>query len=51
MMDEKIFHGLSCTSIKTIQFDIQNGITWPKKCGKGREGGMERGMGQSLYGF
>lgn len=38
IMDEKIFHGLSCTSINTTQFDIQNGITWPKKFGKGREG-------------
>jgi hypothetical protein len=43
-MDEKIFHGLSCTSIKTTQFDIQKCITWPKKFGKGRGGeGREGG--------
>ncbi len=40
-MDEKIFHGLNCTSIKTTQFDIKKCITWPKKFGKVRGGGRE----------
>jgi hypothetical protein len=40
IMDEKMAHGLSCTSIKIVQIDIQKCNVLPKKFGEeGKNGG------------
>ncbi len=39
IMDEKMAHGLSCTSIKIVQIDIKKSNVLPKKFGmEGKDG-------------
>ncbi len=37
IVNEKMAHGLSYASIKNVELDILNCITWPRKFRKGKE--------------
>ncbi len=41
IMDDKMAHGLSCTSIKIVQIDIQKCNVLPKKFGKEGKNGKK----------